>query len=625
MDPRIQAILAKYENEENEEAEKHVDKPTTPEPPKTLEQWLERRPAGSERWPDDVDSGKKSEISVASVGLGSLEEIMEDLGRHACILFGWDFSFFYLTNEVTGYSKCEWNFIVEIKESIKDRKVSNEVEELEKKLAIYASQVLTDKERPRSKAETMSPATMKALQTSADIPAEVINKKEKVVPMFTSYPGFFPTEVTPLPGQLEAPQLLNRVTKSQQFPSILRKRWKKMFLSEGSVTLLQDTFWWFFLEKFQPDCKKAQDGLFNRIADSFVALFFGVSPDFKDKFFQYFPDCLAQAVYASYCEVFPRSYQLFDDDFKSFLLNTISEWVTGTRPPPYSWKKWNLKLLEPGNIRELQDDRTQSLKANMSFDLDLYLDDLDTVPASKEKAGTHTAPYSPSRMGLTIIPTFDSADSHEVGPGPEFERVGFNLLGRSPLVSHFLRMKELTGKEELPVQAVGRTEVAKLPVLETSEQESLKIQKQKRAALAKLERIQFDCASCTSRRIRKSVETYRGIDADPRVPVTPVSLMICFLADAENITTKSSPAKSPSVCLQGSPGLLGRNGINGRNGLPGRDGRDGTKGEKGVTGRHGLPGLKGEPGASISIIEYRNWKQCAWREGDSKDIGLVKA
>lgn len=45
---------------------------------------------------------------------------------------------------------------------------------------------------------------------------------------------------------------------------------------------------------------------------------------------QYFPDCLAQAVYAAYCEVFPRSYQLFDDDFKSFLLNTISEWVTGT-------------------------------------------------------------------------------------------------------------------------------------------------------------------------------------------------------------------------------------------------------------------------------------------------------
>ena len=46
-------------------------------------------------------------------------------------------------------------------------------------------------------------------------------------------------------------------------------------------------------------------------------------------FIQFFADCLAQAVYAAYCEVFPRSYQLFDDDFKNFLLNTISEWVTG--------------------------------------------------------------------------------------------------------------------------------------------------------------------------------------------------------------------------------------------------------------------------------------------------------
>ena len=86
MDPRIQAILAKYENDEKGEAEKHADKPATPEPPKTYEQWLERRPAGLQRWPDDVDIEKEFEISVASVGLGSLEEIMKDLGRHARIL-----------------------------------------------------------------------------------------------------------------------------------------------------------------------------------------------------------------------------------------------------------------------------------------------------------------------------------------------------------------------------------------------------------------------------------------------------------------------------------------------------------------------------------------------------------
>lgn len=501
MDPRIQAILAQYENEEKAEVLKH--KPKTPEPPKNFEQWLERRPAGFQSsWPVDPEDLKEFNVTVASVGLGSLDDIMDDLGHHAPLDIG-------LIDEV-----------------------NDEVQELEKKLNVYVNLVFSDKERPQSTAQTLSPSTMKAIHGSSEIPAEVINKKEKPKQLyglgdeqanrmksvqFTSYPGFFPNEVTPLPGQLEAPQLLNKVTKAQQFPPSFRKRWKKLFLSEGSVTLLQDTFWWFFLEKFQPDCKKAQDGLFNRIADCFVSLFFGISQDFKDRFFQHFADCLAQAVYAAYCEVFPRSYQLFDDDFKSFLLNTISEWVTGTRPPPYSWEKWDLKLLEPSNIRELQDDRTQSLKANMSFDLDSCLDEY-SVPASKERAVTYTTQYSPSRMGLTIIPAFDSTESHEIGPGPEFERVGFNLMGRSPLVSHFLRTRELMGKEQGPVQSVGRTEVAKLQssaptykqvireckkttktlnnhyqrVLDTSEQESLKIQKQKRAALAKLESLKND-------------------------------------------------------------------------------------------------------------------------------------
>lgn len=500
MDPRVQAILAQYEEEERQEQKK--SKPKTPEPPRNLEDWLERRPAGLQEWPDKVVFDSKFEISVSSVGLGSLQDIMDDLAHHAPLEID-------LINEV-----------------------SHDIQELEKKLDVYSSQVLSVKEKPQNIATlNLSPATIKALNT--DIPPEVINKREKNVQLygvadeqanvmksvqFTSYPGFFPNEVTPLPGQLEAPQLLNKVTKVQQFPSLFRKQWKKLFLSEESVMLLQDTFWWFFLERFQPDCKKAQDGLFNRIANCFVTLFFSVSPDLKDKFFQYFADCLAQAVYAAYCEVFPRSYKLFDDEFKGFLLATISEWVTGTRPPPSSWEKWNLKLLEPSNIRELQDDRTQNLKANMSFDVDTCLEDNYAPTGKLEKAATQTGQGSPSRMGMAVIPTFDSTESHEIGPGPDFERVGFNLLGRSPLVSHFLRTRGLAGMGLQPVQAVGRTEVSKLPslaptyrqvireskktartlsnhyqrVLDSSEQESIRIQKQKRASLAKLERLKND-------------------------------------------------------------------------------------------------------------------------------------
>lgn len=84
MDPRIKAILAKYENEEKEEVRKH--KPKTPEPPKTFEQWLERKPKGIVEWPEAVDFEKEFNISVASVGLGSLDDVMDDLARHARIL-----------------------------------------------------------------------------------------------------------------------------------------------------------------------------------------------------------------------------------------------------------------------------------------------------------------------------------------------------------------------------------------------------------------------------------------------------------------------------------------------------------------------------------------------------------
>ena len=73
------------------------------------------------------------------------------------------------------------------------------------------------------------------------------------------------------------------------------------------------------------------------------------------------------------------------------------------------------------------------------------------------------------------------------------------------------------------------------------------------------------------------------------------------------------------------PGLPGRNGVNGHNGSPGRDGRDGAKGKKGVAGAPGSRGAKGEMGASGTDTDHRNWKQCAWRSHDSRDIGLIKA
>ena len=49
----------------------------------------------------------------------------------------------------------------------------------------------------------------------------------------------------------------------------------------------------------------------------------------------------------------------------------------------------------------------------MSFDLDACLDEY-SVPGSKERAVTYTTQYPPSRMGLTIIPSFDSTEVSNV-------------------------------------------------------------------------------------------------------------------------------------------------------------------------------------------------------------------
>ena len=59
----------------------------------------------------------------------------------------------------------------------------------------------------------------------------------------------------------------------------------------------------------------------------------------------------------------------------------------------------------------------------------------------------------------------------------------------------------------------------------------------------------------------------------------------------------------------------------GPRGFKGEVGRDGARGEKGVAGAPGSRGSKGETGASTV---QRNWKQCAWKKQDGRDIGLLK-
>jgi len=55
----------------------------------------------------------------------------------------------------------------------------------------------------------------------------------------------------------------------------------------------------------------------------------------------------------------------------------------------------------------------------------------------------------------------------------------------------------------------------------------------------------------------------------------------------------------------------------------------GIKGEPGIVGAQGKKGDKGEKGESVkassaSAMPQTNWKQCVWKQSDSRDSGKIK-
>ncbi|XP_069480870.1 protein FAM227B isoform X3 [Ambystoma mexicanum] len=272
------------------------------------------------------------------------------------------------------------------------------------------------------------------------------------------FPAFKQTCLTELPGGLEAPQLLNRVTKAQHFKARVSKFWKKMFLSEASVAVLQDSFWWFFLERFQPN-KEDQDHLYDRIADSFFTLFWSIHHNVKDIFFKVYADCLSQAIFAVFCDAFPKSHAVFGDDFKNNLMDTIFQWVSGIRPPPFSWKTWNFTLLQSPCDDDVMADKGASLRRQLDFNLDDLIRDAKVMHKETGEAREDT------KSGLNVsTENAISRESHSIGPGPDFSTVIFKLSSRSPLISHYLKMHEITNVQTgFHGQKLKRVEVCNLP------------------------------------------------------------------------------------------------------------------------------------------------------------------
>ncbi|XP_060030618.1 protein FAM227B isoform X2 [Erinaceus europaeus] len=272
-----------------------------------------------------------------------------------------------------------------------------------------------------------------------------------------SFSGFKADELTHLPRHLDAKRIYLFILKSRNFDEKHLKVWKTHFLSQASVALLHDSFWWWFLHKFKPD-RENQDFLFDRISESYVILFMSIPLYRKDAFFRVYPDCLAQAIYATFQEAFPDSSDLFNDEFKEELGNNISLWLSGLRPRRGFWTQWKLKELATTTIhgslktssKSLMEQITRSnerITNTIDFDMTKILSD----PRFYNKSASKSDPRLPAK-------------SHYVAAGPEFNRVLFNFGGKSPLILYYLKIHELTGISKAPKQIkIKFTEICREP------------------------------------------------------------------------------------------------------------------------------------------------------------------
>ncbi|XP_072818579.1 protein FAM227B isoform X4 [Vicugna pacos] len=275
-----------------------------------------------------------------------------------------------------------------------------------------------------------------------------------------SFPGFKTNELTQLPRHLNAERVYLFILKAHNFDGKFFKIWRTHFLSEASIALLHDSFWWWFLHKFKPD-RENQDFLFDRISESYVSLFMSVPLSRKDAFFQLYPDCLAQAIYATFQKAFPESSNLFNDEFKEDLGNTIFLWLSGLKPQKGFWTHWKLKELSTTTIHGSKKIPSKSVKDRIARSQERLSASIDfnmTKVLKNRKAYTVLTSKEESR--LSRLPT----KSHYSSSGPEFNRVLFNFGGQSPLILYYLQMHELTGISKASRQIkIKFTEILKEP------------------------------------------------------------------------------------------------------------------------------------------------------------------
>ncbi|KAJ3392485.1 hypothetical protein HDU92_008408 [Lobulomyces angularis] len=236
-------------------------------------------------------------------------------------------------------------------------------------------------------------------------------------------------ETISLPNNLLPQNLLSETLQSKNLSPGIYRRWKRKITSKCSLNLTTFSFWyclrqnWKRLTESSPqlilrnnvDMTKDEEEQFKfnlmcSISKCYVTLLKETSTGAdKDDFFQLYPDLIAQTIFNTFCEAFPKSLNLFTEKLQKSLSESITELICGIKPYK-NFKNWSMNKL----IIESKELENQELEKQA----------LDIIKSERQQEKPKIAKKIPSMV---------------CGPNFLTQRILFDVYGNSPVVSHYLR------------------------------------------------------------------------------------------------------------------------------------------------------------------------------------------
>ncbi|KAF4076569.1 hypothetical protein AMELA_G00216540 [Ameiurus melas] len=300
-------------------------------------------------------------------------------------------------------------------------------------------------------------------------PIGTASKMEDIPKMVELYqcPQFGDVPV-PLPYNTAYRAIITRVIQAQRH-LVHKPSLKAVFHNILSSTTVEhfviNSFWWIFLENFQPD-RKAQDRLFGQIAENYISILTqSLSSNSGTIFLQDFPSTLSQMLFCCFSCCFPQSCCFRDPAFLTTLCSTIYQW-TGDSSLTSTDSVFSSIFSKPSGSLTAMKNRMKSpfemCQANALYSKNKITTTNHASTCEVEKAAFQNV-ADPDLKVLTDQRNHTLArESHAVDGQIEVKHCVFNVWGNSPLVQHYMNTFHLQCNVGYNI-LVRRTQIQALP------------------------------------------------------------------------------------------------------------------------------------------------------------------